>query len=331
MDSWAHGAPRLPGDGLGGGVGAVDLGEDHRQAVFLYKPCDLIDLLGGGLTPLLLLNGGQQGQVKGLSKIAESVVEGDQAADLHPGVLLRLLNHILESVVPGVEQTGLLRGVLLILPRVLRVRLGEAVSDVVHHLLHILRVHPVVGVEVAVVIILLPVLVDMALALQQIDSLGAVDDRGAGGGQGVLHKFLHAGPVQGHHVGPLKLLHVPHGEGVVVEAGHRPRLQPEDGDALHPLRHRPGGQVDRIGGGQHRQAGLLPVRSAGPGGGAARQQQGQEGHKSQCGTFVHRCISFLRVRSLCASPPPQGRDGQRNLRPEHKLDRVFFVRDSEPQ
>lgn len=40
--------------------------------------------------------------------------------------------------------------------------------------------------------------------------------------QGVLHKFLHAGPVQGHHVGPLKLLHVPHGEGVVVEAGHRP-------------------------------------------------------------------------------------------------------------
>ena len=82
------------------------------------------------------------------------------------------------------EQGGLPRGVLPHTPRVLRVRLGEAVSNVAHHLLHILRVHPVVGVKVAVVILLRPVLMDVALALQQVHSRGAVDDRGAGGGQG---------------------------------------------------------------------------------------------------------------------------------------------------
>ena len=80
-----------------------------------------------------------------------------------------------------------------------------------------------------------------------------------------------------------------------------------------------------------RQAGLLPVPSAGPGGGAARQHQGQKSKKSQRGTFLHRCISFLRVRSLCASSPPQGQERTKTPPPETtKLDRAFFVSASEP-
>ena len=98
----------------------------------------------------------------------------------------------------------------------------------------------------AVVVAVLLLGVDVIGVLQEGHPLRAVDDQGAGGGQGILHKLLQVRPVQGDYVRRLDLLHVGDRQGVVVETGHLPGVQPLHRHAVHPLRHRLNGQIHRI-------------------------------------------------------------------------------------
>ena len=121
-----------------------------------------------------------------------------------------------------------------------------------------------------------PVVVVVAYRLQQLHALGAVDHGSLGLGQSVTHKLLQPHAVHGDHVGTFNELHVTHGQGVVVQAAYLAGVQTLYHHAVHVLRHGTGQQIDRIGGGHHRQPRLFllallpPVCTA-----AGGQQEGQ--------------------------------------------------------
>ena len=152
----------------------------------------------------------------------------------------------------------------------------------------------------AVVVAVLLLGVDVVGVLQEGHPLRAVDDQGAGGGQGILHKLLQVRPVQGNHVRRLDLFHVGDRQSVVVEAGHLPGVQPLHRHAVYPVRHRLGGQIDRIGGGQNGQPGLLPSHS--PGASAPGQQKGQGQQQGQYVSFAHGCKFLSSVQSIAVQP-----------------------------
>ena len=157
-----------------------------------------------------------------------------------------------------------------------RVRQGEALLEIAHHDGGVSRVHPVVGVPVAVVVATVSLLVDVVRVFKQRHPLRAVDDRRAGGGQGVIHKVLQPGAVHGDDIRTLDLFHVVHRQGIVVEAAHRAGVQPLHGDALHALGNGPGEEIDRIGGGQDGQPLLLGGARGGLGAAGKQEQDGQE-------------------------------------------------------
>ena len=127
---------------------------------------------------------------------------------------------------------------------------------------------------VVAVIVLLVLVVVMGQVLQQLNALRAVDDPGVRGGQSVLQKFLQTRAVDGDDVRPLQLLHVLHGQGVVVETAGAAGIQPLHYYAVYPSRDSGGKQVNRVGGAHHGQPGLLPGRGTG---GQGQQQGGRQG------------------------------------------------------
>ena len=123
-------------------------------------------------------------------------------------------------------------------------------------------------------IFLVPVVVVMAHHLQHLNSLGAVDHSSLSLAEGVIHKVLQPRSVHGDDIGAFNELHVAHRQRVVVQTAHLAGVQPLHYNAIYVLRHGTGQQIDRIGGGHHRQPGfrltLLALFAAAAGG----QQKG---------------------------------------------------------
>ena len=155
------------------------------------------------------------------------------------------------------------------------VQLREDGGHVPDHLGGPLRVHPDVGVVLVVVVVAL-----MAQGGQQRHPLGAVDDGGVGGGQGVGHEVLQAHAVHDDDVGGLDGLHIVDGEGVIMETGDLLLDEPGDLHPLHPFRDGGGEEVDRVGGGQDVK-GIVFLRRRGGGrrpaaAGGEEEQAGEE-------------------------------------------------------
>ena len=125
--------------------------------------------MGAGLASSFLLNGGQQGQVKGPGEILKAVVKGDQTGDALGQILVQQLPGRLLD--PEKNLVGF-HGVGLVLCGVVRVDPGQACPQVGRHGPGVGRVHPVVGVPVAVVVavVFVPVVV-VGEVFQQVNSL----------------------------------------------------------------------------------------------------------------------------------------------------------------
>ena len=287
-------ASSLPRDGLGCSVGAVDLGENHRKLVFLHQLCDFHNLFGAGLAAGFLLDGGQQRQTVGRGEILEPIMEGNQAGD---GVV-KLYEFFCQALAGG-QQSGNTSTVFHILLGMVRVQLGQARLEILHHLCRPLRVHPVVGVPVAVVVAVVAVVV-VGQALQQRDSLGTVHDLRVGGFQGVFQKFLQPRAVDRNQIGAFDFLHIPHGQGVVMQTTDAARVQPLHGDVVHILGEGAGKQIDGIGCCYDGQFMFLR-RSGGFSAGQDPQKycgckgKGQQRHKNSTDFSTHMVLLTCRI------------------------------------
>ena len=126
--------------------------------------------MGAGLAARLLLDGGQQGHAAGPGKILEPVVEGDQAGALpHPGPELH--HQILKGRLTGEQHPVGAPGVGRVLLRVIRVRRTQARQNIARHDPGVGRVHPVVGVPVAVVVAVVAVVVLVVVVGQALQQL----------------------------------------------------------------------------------------------------------------------------------------------------------------
>ena len=72
------------------------------------------------------------------------------------------------------------------------------------------------------------------------------------------HEVLHPHAVFQDQVGPVQGLHIPDGQGIVVETAHRLIHHRHHPDLFHALRHGGGKAVDRPGGGRYGGQVLLP-------------------------------------------------------------------------
>ena len=141
-------------------------------------------------------------------------MEGDQAGEVHllpPGAvkqIVQLLRPAAELRRAALGRSGVVLGVG-------RVGLTQPIGQVFHHLHRPPGVHPIVGVDVPVVVVLVVVVLVVVVLVvvvmrvvrvillhvvavqggQQVHSLVAVDHRRIGGGQGVIHKVLQPRPV----------------------------------------------------------------------------------------------------------------------------------------
>lgn len=104
---------------------------------------------------------------------------------------------------------------------------------------------PVAGFAVVLVL----VVVFVPLVGEQVDPLGAVDDRGGGLGQRIGHKVLQPHAVHHDDIGALDGLHIIDGEGVVVETGNLILDQQIHLDVLHVFGDGGGEEIDGICGG----------------------------------------------------------------------------------
>ena len=153
-----------------------------------------------------------------------------------------------------------------------------------------------------VMAVLVPLVVVVGPVFQQLHPHRAVDNRRTGALQGVLQKFLQPRAVDGDHVRPFQLLHVLHGQGVVVEAAGAPGVQPLHLHSLHPLGHGGGEQINGVGGTHHRQPGLLRRDRAA---GERQEQRGQEGKQNRSFHWVYssRFVQYIAIYGICKVGP----------------------------
>lgn len=201
----------FPGDGFRGGLRSVYLGKNGGNLMFANQSNDFRHFGGGSFAAFLLFDGVKDGKIAGMSKILETVVEGDQSVG-ERGKLAASLVQWGKCSKCGGEVFGV-KGLVSILQR------EKPLCDGFQHGSGIERREPDVRVVFTVRIMVVFVLVMMTVAFQQRDSSGAINRDSGRGGQSLGQESFQTCAIHDNGICTFDDAHIPDGKSIVMETG----------------------------------------------------------------------------------------------------------------